>query len=364
VRLLYAVVLTLGGLALLVWLIPAAPMTGDGQYYIQFVRNGLQHGASSWHERRLLGPLIVRALPLDAQDGFFVLTIVSLAVTSLLTWLAAREVVRPESRALAAIPLLFGTWVVAPNLREFGLVDALAWAFVSGVWLATVRRLWWLAAMVAALGVVAKEVVVLAALVAAAAAFDRRRPWIAVSVAAPALLVAFGLTLLFPGSGSDAIAYIVKWVRDGLFSNGVGRAAFLLFAAYGALWLLLPRALPDLPRHLARAGAVSCAAAVALPLVGSPERMEEAIFPLVIAAALLATREWDVRLVWLLALGGAVFEARVGGDARVPTVLGWSGLAVACALALWSYIPRSTRATLHVLRARAVGPPGTTAQSR
>src|SRR6202023_1042191 len=78
-----ALVLIVPGLAALVWLIPAAPMTGDGQYYIQFVRNNLQHGASSWHERRLLGPLIVRALPLDAQDGFFVLTTVSLGMTPL-----------------------------------------------------------------------------------------------------------------------------------------------------------------------------------------------------------------------------------------------------------------------------------------
>src|SRR5690242_4366194 len=77
------------GLGALVWLIPAAPMTGDGQHYIEFVRNNLQHGASSWHERRLLGPLIVRAMPVDAQDGFFVLTVLSLAVTAFLTWLAA-----------------------------------------------------------------------------------------------------------------------------------------------------------------------------------------------------------------------------------------------------------------------------------
>src|SRR5207247_6981995 len=77
------------GVAVLVWLIPAAPMTGDGQYFIQFVRNNLQHGASSWHERRILGPLIVRALPLDAQAGFFVLTTVSLAITAVLTWFAA-----------------------------------------------------------------------------------------------------------------------------------------------------------------------------------------------------------------------------------------------------------------------------------
>src|SRR6202011_2148014 len=141
-----ALVLIVLGLAALVWLIPAAPMTGDGQYYIQFVRNNLQHGASSWHERRLLGPLIVRAMPLDAQAGFFVLTTASLAITALLTWLAAREIAHDEWRALVAIPLLYGTWVVAPNLREYGLVDPLAWAFVAGVWLATIRRRWWLAA--------------------------------------------------------------------------------------------------------------------------------------------------------------------------------------------------------------------------
>src|SRR5438045_7665330 len=108
--LLMALGLTLLGLAVLVALIPAAPMTGDGQYYIQFVRNGLQHGASSWHERRLLGPLIVRAMPLDAQTGFFVLTTASLAVAALLTWLAARDLLGDEARAILAIPLLFGTW--------------------------------------------------------------------------------------------------------------------------------------------------------------------------------------------------------------------------------------------------------------
>src|SRR5439155_812149 len=128
------------GLGTLVWLIPAAPMTGDGQHYIEFVRNNLQHGASSWHERRLLGPLIV-----------------------------------------------------------------------------------------------------LAALAAAAAAWQPRRPWVAAGVAAPALLVMVLLTVLVPGSGTDASAYVFKWVRDGLFSNGVSRVVFLVWASYGALWLLLPR---------------------------------------------------------------------------------------------------------------------------
>ena len=361
--LLGAVGLTVVGLVALIVLIPAAPMTGDGQYYIQFVRNGLQHGASSWHERRLLGPLIVRALPVDAQDGFFVLTTLSLAATTLLTWQANRLVLKDEPRALTAIPLLFGTFVVAPNLREFGLVDPLAWVFVAGVWLATVNRRWYLAAAIAAVGVVAKEIVVLAAVAAAAAAFDMRRPWLPIVVAAPAIVVAVALTLLFAGSGADAMAYIFKWVRDGLFSNGVGRAVFLMFASYAALWLLLPRALlrRDLPPHLMRAACIYVAAAVALPLVGSPERMEEAIFPLLITAAVLATRLWDVRLVWILALTADLFAARIGGDARLPGAVAWAGLVVACALAIASYLPLASIPAR--AQARGAAPRGTTAPS-
>src|ERR1051325_11433936 len=102
-------------------------MTGDGQHYVEFVRNGLQHGASSWHERRLLGPLIVRALPLDPLVGFQLLTVISLGITCLLMWRA--------TRALVAIPLLLGTFVVTANLREYALVDPLAWAFSAAVWL-------------------------------------------------------------------------------------------------------------------------------------------------------------------------------------------------------------------------------------
>jgi hypothetical protein len=336
-----ALALIFVGLAGLVYLIPAAPMTGDGQHYIEFVRNNLQHGASSWHERRLLGPLIVRALPMDAQNGFFVLTTVSLAITALLTWLAARELVDDEIRALASIPLLFGTWVVAPNLREFGLVDPLAWVFVAAVWLATLRKKWLLAAVLAAVGVVAKEIVALAAVAAAVAAFDRRQPAKALGVAAPALIVVVLLTLLFPGSGTDAGAYVFDWVRKGLFSNGVGQAIFLLFASYGALWLLLPKGFSLLPSSMRRAATVFLIAELLLPLVGSPERMEEAIFPLVVSAALLATRSHNETLVWALALGNMVFAARIGGSARIPTIVAWSGLAVACALALWSYLSPS-----------------------
>jgi hypothetical protein len=345
----------------LVWLIPAAPMTGDGQYYIQFVRNGLQHGASSWHERRLLGPLIVRAMPLDPEQGFFVLTTFSLAATALLSWLAARDLLKNEPRALLAIPLVFGTWLAAPNLREYGLVDPLAWVFVAATWWATINRKWYAAAVIAAVGVFAKEVVVLAALAAAAAALNRARPWQALVVALPAVIVVVGLTVVFPGSGTDASAYIFSWVRTGLFSNGVLRAVFLLFASYGALWLLVPGGWAALPTELKRAAIVFAVAAVVLPLVGSPERMEEAIFPVVLSTVLVATRKWPLGVGWLLAVACDLFVARIGGDARIPTPVAWGAVVLACALALWGY----AREWLSSGRALVPGvaPRGTTARS-
>jgi hypothetical protein len=312
----------------LVWLIPAAPLTGDGQYYIEFVRNGLQHGASSWHERRLLGPLIVRAMPIDAQMGFLILTLASLSICAWLMWRA--------TDSLLAIAGVCATWVVAPNIREYGLVDPLAWAFAAGVWLATTRRQWLLAAVIAAVGVVAKEVVLLAALAAAAAAWDGRKPTVALGVAGPAVLVVGLLTVVFPGSGSDARTYVVKWIQDGLGSLGPARVVFLLFASYGALWLLVPRGFRMLPDHLKRAGVVYLIAAVLLPLVGSPERMEEAIFPLVVTCAVVATRA-EPRLGWALGMANLVFVARIGGSAQIPTVVAWAGLLGACALAALAY---------------------------
>src|SRR4030095_9176759 len=85
---LVALGLAIAGVAVLAWLIPSAPLTGDGQYYVAFVRNGLQPGASSGHERGLRGPVLVRALPLDPLVGFHMVTLASLTLTALLMWRA------------------------------------------------------------------------------------------------------------------------------------------------------------------------------------------------------------------------------------------------------------------------------------
>ena len=329
--------ITAAGVGALVWLVPSAPLTGDGPSYIAYAQSHLQHGAAStWHARRILGPLIVGALPIDPLMGFHVLTLTSLFVAALLTWRAALE--WGQATALAAIVFFLGTWAVAPNLREYALVDPLAWAFVAAIWLATVQRRWLLAAVLGGIGVLAKEVVLLAAVAAAAAAWspERGRQSLlrAAVIPVPALVALALLVLAFPGSGTDAISYVTKWWADGLGSLGPLRVIYLVFASFGALWLLLPRGVLALPGHLRRAAVVFIGAAALLPAIGSPERMEELIFPGVIAAACAATRGRYVALAFILGIANAAFVARVGGDARLPSIVAWLGLALAVALSM------------------------------
>jgi hypothetical protein len=244
---------------------------------------------------------------------------------------------------------------VAPNLREYALVDPLAWVFVGAIWLMTVQRRWWLAAALGGIGVLAKEVVVIAALSAAAASVEVRGRWSRsdllrpLAVAAPAIVTAGTLTVVIPGSGTDGVVYLSRWIADGLGSLGLVRVIYLMFASYAALWVLVPRGFAALPDHLRRAALVYMAAALVLPLVGSPERMEELVFPAVIGSASLATRGLPLLAATLLGLANAAFVARTGGSASIPSPVSWMGLVLAVALALWAYLPtvqRPTRATL------------------
>jgi hypothetical protein len=337
--------LAAGGLALLVWLVPTAPLTGDGEHYVAFARSHLQHGAASaLHARRILEPAIVAGLPLDPLLSFHALTIASLFVAALLTWSAARSLGVSGVAALTSIVFFLGTWAVAPNLREYALVDPMAWAFVAAIWLAIVQRRWRLAAALGAVGVLAKEVVVATALVAAAASWSPGSGWKGVvragAVAAPAVFVLGALQVLLPGSGTDNATYLTKWWVDGLGSLGPARVGYLVLASYGALWLLVPKGFPRLTTHVRTATFVTLCGAVVLPAVGSPERMEELIFPAVITAAVEATRVRGAGLAFALGAGNALFVARVGGDAQIPPPVAWLGLLVAVGLALVCYVPQ------------------------
>jgi len=356
-----AVLVAALGLALLLWLVPTAPLTGDGAHYVAFARSGLESGAAStWHARRVLAPWLVHALPLDPLPGFHLLTIASLFVASLLTWGSTRALGVAGGRALASIPLLLGTWAVAPNLREYALVDPLAWAFVAGVWLATVQRRWWLAALLGGVGALARETVAIAAVAAAAAAWPpgagRRGAARAAGVAAPSLGVVAALMLAVPGTGIGD--YATSWWANGLPSLGAGRALFLLFASFGALWLLAPRGYRCLPDHARRASLVFGLAALAAPFVGSPERMAEVVFPALVAAAVMATAVQPTAWVWAIAVANCLFMARTGGDAPIPRLVSVGALGVACILALAVYgLPRTA------ISGRTVSASGTPADS-
>ena len=199
-----------------------------------------------------------RACRSTPQAGFFVLTTVSLAITALLTWLAARERActtsggrwspfrccsgRGSSRRTCASTAWSIRWRGSSS-------PASGWrrSAASGGWRPSwPRSAWW-----------PKK----------SSCWRRwpppRRPGIGGDPGSRwawprrRIVVALLLTVLFPGSGTDAGAYLGDWVRKGLFSNGVGRAVFLLFASYGALWLLAAAGLVELcPSTCARGGRV------------------------------------------------------------------------------------------------------------
>jgi hypothetical protein len=342
-----ALVISAAGLSLLVWLVPTAPLTGDGEHYVAFATSHLQRGAaSSLHARRILEPAIVALLPADPLVSFHVLTVASLLAAALLTWGAARSLGVDEVAAHTSIVFFLGTWAVAPNLREYALVDSMAWAFVAAIWLAMVQRRWWLAAALGAVGVLAKEVVLGTVVVATAAACTsasdsgRKRVARAFAVAAPAVVVVAVLMLLLPGSGTDPLVYLTTWWANGLGSLGPARIAYLVLASFGALWLLVPKGFPLLPAHVRIATLVSLCAVPVLPALGSPERMEALIFPAVIAAAVVATQSVGRRLAFTLGACNALFVARVGGDAQLPAPVAWFGLVLALALAALCYVRR------------------------
>ncbi len=352
----WAVVVAAVGLGLLALVTPTAPLTGDGQHYVEFAASGLQHGAAStWHARRLLGVAIVAGLPIDTLAAFRLLTLSSLFAAALCLWAAARGLGARRAQALVAIPLFYGTWAVAPNLREYALVDPPAWAWMAGIWLATVYQRWRWAALLGVLGALTRETTLIAAVAAGAAAWvacptpdppargggwgDRARR--AIGVTAPAVLTVVLLAILIPGSGGADIGnYLRSWLTTGLGQLGPERALYLLFASAGALWLLVPRGVQREPRPIQAASGVFLLAAILLPFVGSPERMEEAIAPAIVSAAVLATCDRPVWWAWTLAIANTLFVARVGGDAPIPQWLAWPAELLALALAVATYLPR------------------------
>lgn len=348
---LLAAALAIAGLALLVWLVPGVPLEGDGRFYLQQVRSGFDKaGAAAWHERRILMLQVVARVPLDALEAFRVVTLACLFVTTLLTYGAARALGSTPARAVTAVALLFGTWTMAPSIREYALVDAMAWAFSAAVWLAAIRRCWLLVAILGAIGVLAKEMVAVAATGAALAAIDRRRlvpsVGLAALVALPSWLSVVGLLVFLPASTPDAtlVSYIPRQIVNGLGSLGPWRVLYLMFISQAALWLLLPLGLRRLPPHARQAALGVTALSLLLPAVGTPERMVAMAFPALISSGVAATRDWAAWRVWLFALGNALFVARAGGTA-LNAPIGWGGLAVAAVLAAWAYMPRTAIGT-------------------
>lgn len=166
------------------------------------------------YNRRVLTPLIVKALPLDAEEGFYALTFLSVAATGVALFYALSRMGLGGALSLAGMFTFFSLgWGPEYFLENFWLIDPLSFLLLAlCVWAVAARR----DALFAALLVLAalnKEAGIFALALfyglRATGPLDFRVMGRTILVGLPALLVLFGLRLGIPAGGETP--YYFSW---------------------------------------------------------------------------------------------------------------------------------------------------------
>src|SRR5215213_2103253 len=164
--------------------------------------------------RRVLTPLIVKALPLDAEEGFYALTFLSVAATGVALFYALSRMGLGGALSLAGMFTFFSLgWGPEYFLMNIWLIDPLSFLLLAlCVWAVAARR----DALFAALLVLAalnKEAGIFALALfyglRATGPLDFRVMGRTVLVGLPALLVLYGLRLGIPAGGQTP--YYFSW---------------------------------------------------------------------------------------------------------------------------------------------------------
>ncbi len=182
----------------------------DRHYY----REAAERGPLAFHVApycwRVLVPAVAWALgPIPLAWSFLFAAVLGAVVAGGATWLAARELGHPASRAAGALALLFATgWGLRYQLADFWLPDAVASGAFALCILFALRGQPRAFAATLAVGVLAKESVLAAApLAVMLGTAERRWPWrllVAGVAVAPALAGALAVRWLVPAWNDDA----------------------------------------------------------------------------------------------------------------------------------------------------------------
>src|SRR5215218_5866034 len=201
------------------------------------------------YNRRVLTPLIVKALPLDAEEGFYALTFLSVAATGVALFYALSRMGLGGALSLAGMFTFFSLgWGPEYFLEYFWLIDPLSFLLLAlCVWAVAARR----DALFAALLVLAtlnKEAGIFALALfyglRATGPLDFRVMGRTVLVGLPALLVLFGLRLGIPAEEPYYYSWLLmdvvpKRLEEMTFPEAFGEYYLWTFGPVGVLLPLL-----------------------------------------------------------------------------------------------------------------------------
>src|SRR5215207_1227542 len=199
--------------------------------------------------RRVLTPLIVKALPLDAEEGFYALTFLCVAATGVALFYALSRMGLGGALSLAGMFAFFSLGRAAEySLRNFWLTDPLSFLLLAlCVWALASRRDVLFAALLV-LAALNKEAGVFALALfyglRATGPLDFRVMGRIVLVGLPALLVLVGLRLGIPAEEPYYYSYLIthvvpKRLEEMTFPEPFGTYYLWTFGLVGGLLPLL-----------------------------------------------------------------------------------------------------------------------------
>ena len=261
---------------------------------------------------RVLGPLVVWALPTGPDAGFWILTAASFATAAALLYCLLGEVTGSRRRALGGVAVFLAA-CSTPNIRDPYLIDAFSYCFLLAAIFLAVRQRWWPLVLLMPLALLTRDALI--ALIAPALlvlAFGRPKAWQPLATAAGVTVVVWVLlnkTSLVLGFvpphlnnfSHENVDFVLDYERK---FGSLSKVAFsaILFA-FGAVWLTPLIAASSIRRDLsARAVAASGFVALLLaPFVADWVRALDYAFPLVITAVALLPRGDQLRGTFALA---------------------------------------------------------------
>jgi hypothetical protein len=273
-----------------------SPLFGDAVQYSEMARSplalsGLEGYARGMYGYRILTPLLVHMLPFGVDQGFRLVTSVSLLLSSLVLYAFLMRCCRLSHRTAMLGQFLFLTNITtAYNIAIFRLVDPLSYFFlILGLYFVYTGRDLPFAAMMV-IGVLNKETELMLApvyyLVKRRKRLDLPRAYRTLMLSLPALVVFCSIHLLLSGSIIDpavSLSHMLENLASSWKTHAVWSLGLFAFS-WSFLWMLAVLGYLRCPRNVG-AKRLMCLIPFVLPwaAIADISRMLAYAFPVTVS---------------------------------------------------------------------------------